>query len=381
MRNYRLIDADSHTLEPKHIWTTYLPKKFHERAPKLVKDADGGDAWLFRPDTPPMTIGLVTTPGRSYDEIKWTGYTYETIRASCFDGRARLADMDIDGVDAEFMYPSQRTMWSFMADPDPEYHLAGVQAYNNWVHDEFCAADRERLFALCQMPNIGVDAAIAEMKRGKDKGMCGVIISAWPGGEDDLCAADDKFFAAAEEMDLPIAIHVNIRRKRAPVVGLDGPAAIARMALAGMMQFPPSMCDLIMSGVFDRFPKLTVLGVEVDVGWIPVALEQLDNFYWRNRAHTGVTIKRLPSEYFHEHFICTFLTDRHGIANRYEIGVRNMAWSTDFPHHGNDWPYSRKVAGEMFQGVPKEEVDLICAGNMIRAFKLPHDPSAARGAR
>ena len=376
MPNYRLIDADCHTLEPKHIWTSYLPERFHEKAPRLVKDGDGGDAWEFRPGTPPMTIGLVTTPGQRYEDIRWTGRTYEDIRRSCFDGAARLEDMDLDGVDAEILYPSQRTMWSFMGDEDPEYHRAGVQAYNDWLVDEFCAADPDRLIALAQMPNLGVEAAIAEMQRCREKGVRGVILSAWPAGDDNLGPEDDAFFAAARDLGLPVSIHINIRRKRAIHPTPTGRAAIARMALAGMMSFPPSMADLIMSGLFDRYPELTILGVETDVGWIPAALEQLDDFYWRNRAHTGVEIRRLPSEYFHSNFVCTFVHDRVGIQNRYEIGVENMAWSTDFPHHGNDWPYSRKVVREMFQGVPREEVDLICAGNMIRVFELPHDARA-----
>jgi predicted TIM-barrel fold metal-dependent hydrolase len=53
------------------------------------------------------------------------------------------------------------------------------------------------------------------------------------------------------------------------------------------------------------------------------------------------------------------------------VGVRNMAWSTDFPHHGNDWPYSRKVVGEMFDGVPTRERHEICAGNVVRVYGLP----------
>ena len=60
-----------------------------------------------------------------------------------------------------------------------------------------------------------------------------------------------------------------------------------------------------------------------------------------------------------------------GVKNRYEVGVRNMAWSSDFPHHGCDWPYSRKIVGEMLAGVPREEKELICAGNMIRIYNLP----------
>src|SRR4029453_6519548 len=124
-------------------------------------------------------------------------------------------------------------------------------------------------------------------------------------------------------------------------------------------------------GLFDRFPKLTIVGVETGVGWIPTVLEQLDNFYWRNRTHTGINLKRLPRESFHQNLVCPFLAARGGVDNRHAIGVRNMAWSTDYPHHGCDWPYSRKIAGEMLESVPADERYLMCAGNMVRLYNLP----------
>ena len=202
-----------------------------------------------------------------------------------------------------------------------------------------------------------------------------MIITTWPSGEDDLGAEDDEFFAAAQDMGMPVSIHINIQRKRNPKSKLEGPAAIGTMAMAGMLAFPPIMCELIMSGVFDRYRKLQVLGVETDIGWVPTALEQLDNFYWRNRAHTGVKIKNIPSFYFHENFTCTFITDRFGVLNRHAVGIRNMAWSTDYPHHGCDWPYSRKVAGEMLIDVPADERYWICAGNMVELYGLPQSLS------
>ena len=157
MREYRLIDADCHVVEPPHIWDRWLPKKFHDRAPKLVKDDEGGDAWQFVPGGPLMYIGLVATPGMRFEDIKWKGYTYDTVRKGCWEGKARLDDMDIDGVDAEFIYPSQRTMYAFMSNPDREFHRAGIRAYNDYMAQEFCGADPERLFFLAQMPNLGVD--------------------------------------------------------------------------------------------------------------------------------------------------------------------------------------------------------------------------------
>ena len=370
-RTYRIVDADCHVVEPPHIWETWLPRAFRERAPRLVKDEEGGDAWQFQEGAPLMHIGLVATPGMRYEDIRWKGYTYETVRKGCWDGKARLEDMDLDGVDAEFLYPSQRTMYYFMGNRDETFHRAGVRAYNDFMAQEFCAADPDRLFFLAQMPNLGVEAAVEEMQRCREMGCRGVILTAWPAGGDDLSPDDDRFFAAAQDLGMPVSIHINIQRKRNPRPTLEGPAAIGTMALAGMLAFPPIMCELIVSGLFDRHPHLRIVGVETEVGWIPEALEQVDNFYWRNRAHTGIQIKRLPSEYFHDHFLCTFIRDRVGINNRYDVGVRNMAWSSDYPHHGCDWPYSRKVIQELFDGVPQEERQRICAGNMVELYGLP----------
>ncbi len=170
---------------------------------------------------------------------------------------------------------------------------------------------------------------------------------------------------------MPVSIHINIQRKRNPRPTLEGPAAIATMALSGMMAFPPIMFELITSGLFDRYPKLQIIGVETEIGWIPEALEQVDNFYWRNRVHTGVSIKQIPSFYFRENFTCTFIQDRTGIINRHAIGIKNIAWSTDYPHHGCDWPYSRKVIQETMGDVAPEEKYWILAGNMVRLYDLP----------
>ncbi len=72
-RSYEIVSADAHVLEPPDIWERWLPDGYHERAPKLVKDHQGGDAWLFAGFSEPDPIGLVATPGLAYDEFRWTG--------------------------------------------------------------------------------------------------------------------------------------------------------------------------------------------------------------------------------------------------------------------------------------------------------------------
>ena len=118
MTEYRIVDADCHILEPPGIWDNWLPERFRDKAPRLVKDPAGGDAWLTAVGGDPDPIGLTATPGMPFDQFRWTGVTYEEARAGCYDGAERLRDMDIDGVGAELLFPPQRTMSHFLGDED-----------------------------------------------------------------------------------------------------------------------------------------------------------------------------------------------------------------------------------------------------------------------
>jgi predicted TIM-barrel fold metal-dependent hydrolase len=278
-----------------------------------VKDEEGGDAWEFVPGGPLMYIGLVATPGMRFEDIKWKGYTYDTVRRGCWEGKARLEDMDFDGVDAEFIYPSQRTMYYFMGNADRDFHRAGVRAYNDYMAQEFCAADPERLFFLAQMPNLGIQEGIAELERCKEMGARGCIITAWP-----RAATTSRRPTTSSSAQRPISACRcrSTSGSSASATRADdrGPGRDREHGAVGDALFPPIMFELIMGGLFDRIPKLQIVGVETEIGWIPEALEQVDNFYWRNRAHTGLTIRHLPSHYFRNNFTCTFIQDRTGSA-------------------------------------------------------------------
>ncbi|HEY3724860.1 MAG TPA: amidohydrolase family protein, partial [Acidimicrobiia bacterium] len=217
MSEPRIVDADCHILEPPDIWTSWLPEKYADKAPKLVKDGQGGDAWLTAVGGDPDPIGLVATPGMPFDEFRWFGVTYEEARTGCYNGAARLEDMDTDGVYAEVLYPPQRTMSHFLGDDDDDFVLAGVEAYNNFLFEEFCAPDPKRLIGLAQIPSLGIDTSIDALRKAKARGAKGVLISNWPSGGASLSSEDDPFWAAAVDEGLPVAIHINIisRNQRA----------------------------------------------------------------------------------------------------------------------------------------------------------------------
>ena len=380
---YHIISADGHNIEPPHMWTKFLDKKYQDRAPKLVKDSLGGDAWEFKKGVNPMPIGLVTNKGewgRRYEENNWEGSTYDTVRQGAFDGKARLDEQDIDGVDAEVLFPSQRTMAVFMAQEDDNFHLAGIDAYNNWLREEFCAPNPKRLIALAQMPAVGAQEAVKALRAAKKAGDRGVIISGWPSGNEALSLDDDPFWAAAEEEQMPVHIHLGLPQSGARKKGAGGtaiPIGAEKSGLNALVRMGGDigsasawMSRMIYSEMFDRFPKLQLVAAETGAGWVPNMLEHMDDHWWRNRVWTQSKLKYLPSEYFRRNWMITFIREPFAVVNRHYIGVKNMMWCNDYPHHRHDWPYSRRVIEESLAGVPADEREAMICGNAKRLYRL-----------
>jgi len=383
-REYKIISADSHTIEPPYMWERYLPKKFHTQMPRLVKDPDGGDAWEVIPGQPVIPIGLVTNRGewgRRYEDNSWFGTTYETMRHGAYDGKARLEEQDIDGISAEVLYPSQRTMGAFMGQPDPEYHIAGLDAYNQWMWEDFSAVDRKRLIGLYQIPGVDIQTSVARLKEAKNLGARGVIISALPSGQKDLSSDDDSFWAAAEEAELPVHIHVGLKHAGMAVVSdvrklrsadQELQFAVPNLQLMGgaVAEFSGMFAKMIYSGMFDRYPELTIVMAECGAGWVPHCIEHMDDHWWRNRVWSESVIKELPSYYFQKNWKACFIREPFTVQNRHWFGVDNLMWSNDYPHHRHDWPYSRRIIEESMAGVdPAEKRKMVC-GNALELYKL-----------
>ena len=167
-----------------------------------------------------------------FDEFRWFGVTYEEARTGCYNGAERLKDMDIDGVHAEMLFPPQRTMSHFLGDDDDDFVLAGVEAYNNFLFEEFCAPDPKRLIGLAQIPSLGIDTSIDALRKAKARGAKGVLISNWPSGRRRASRRDDDpFWAAAVDEGMPVAIHINIISRKQRASGRKAAAKSGQRAL------------------------------------------------------------------------------------------------------------------------------------------------------
>ena len=381
--DYPIIDCDSHVNEPPGLWQERVPARLRDRAPR-VERTDKGDMWIFDGGKGKWPVGLTAVAGLSFFDYKPMGITYETMRPGSFDTKARLADMDADGIYAQVLYPSVTLKGAKIYSDDRELQTLCVRAYNEWLL-EFCSGSGGRLVGQAILPTTGIADAIAELEFAIERGHRGAVISSMPSGGIEPRPEDDRFWARAEEAGFPIAIHIGsfvrggLARKG---MGWSSLAFVGTAALtkAGG-QTLPVVCDILFSGIFQRFPGLKIVLVESNIGWIPTLLEQSDDMFMRYRWYTGAVNeqKEMPSTIFFRNFWATFMVDTVGMDLRHRMNVDHLMWSTDYPHSGSDWPNSRLTIERVFRDVPKAEVKKMLHTNCKQLYHLDHVPDRLPG--
>src|SRR5580693_743630 len=163
-RAYNVIDADGHILEPLDLWDRYMDPKFRDGAPHLVKGEDGKDRLVIEERTVGDSrrgFGGIGGIGARQGVVASDTMKYQEGRPGGFDPHQRIPDMDADGIDAAFLYPSIGLFAGSIQ--DPELAAATCRAYNRWLAD-YCKPYPDRLFGVAMLPMQSVDLAIAEMR-------------------------------------------------------------------------------------------------------------------------------------------------------------------------------------------------------------------------
>ena len=390
-KTYRYISADSHFESPPEQWTHRVAKKYRDRAPRRIKLANGRDALVLE-GKQLIYGGTSLYGGRAPADFDPTILDYDNT-PGCGSAEQRLREQDQDGIDAEVLFALDVRNSAIQ---DKAALIAVVQGFNDYFAEDYCAVDRDRLIGMAVLPNVGVDHDIAEMERCKRAGLKGAWLSTFPSGNSYPTKEDDRFWAAALDLEMPIVIHTSFPTKvgtretrlfkypQEPEGEKRPPTDfVQRLARQGPHHSGSvEASQLVVAGVFDRFPKLRIYWAENNIGWLPYYFEQIDheytvNRFWAERCLGLPQLKRLPSEYLKENAHWGFFEDHIGVKLRHEIGVDRIMWSTDFPHIVTRWPNSLKVLESQMTGVPPKEKRMMVADNAIRFFHLDHsEPSA-----
>ncbi|MDH3446330.1 MAG: amidohydrolase, partial [Deltaproteobacteria bacterium] len=248
--------------------------------------------------------------------------------------------------------------------------------------EEYSVCDRERLLTMGVIPTHSVDAAVKELEYCRKQGLKGVLINSFPSGNLYPSAEDDRFWAAALDLNMPVTVHVGLQKTDGPLFKYDktpGEVAFGGDPIRVLTRFAGASglnaVQLVLSGVFDRYPKLRIYWAETQMGWLPYFYEQLDDVYkrsryWMERDFGLKPLKKAPSAYIREHCLWGFIYDPIGMRLRYDVGVDNIMWGNDFPHSAGDWPNSKRVIEDLFSGVPEDERQKILVENAVNYFHL-----------
>jgi len=369
-----VIDCDGHILEPPDLWEQYIDPKYRDRAMRIrvgddrfeYLEIDGKRAKM----TAPGLLGSLGGMGKRVEEAKRLRETAmrggtirpEEVRAvqprpedTYLKGAAfgtmvmkeRLQLLDQEGMQKALLYPTIGLLWEAELF-DAELSSAYCRAYNRWIAD-FCRDSGGRLVPIAHL-SLGDSAEAArELRRAVEDGckgafVCPFTITRIPHGN----PAHDAVFAAAQDLDVPLAIHPTFE----PVAfGIHHRYDNFQWAawyfdLFAGQGVQHAFGTLFQFGVFDRFPRLRVIVLESQAGWIGYFLDRGDAIFNGTTLGATVRLKEKPSYYFKRQCWISADPDERTIASLMPlVGEDKFFWASDYPHPDHPGNYLEELQG------------------------------------
>lgn len=319
-----------------------------------------------------------------------------------WDARARLADMDADGVAADVIFhglqagrvdPLPFTSDLIAGREDAEHRelvALGRQIYNRWLAD-FVSVAPHRHVGLAQLPMWDIPAAIEELTRARESGLKGVN---FPRHRAGLAPYNDPvwepFWSACEDLEMTLTTHTQgagvdelVQRKG------EGTFAIQLLEINGAAA-RESTHHLVFGGVFERHPRLNLVFTEQPGIWWPALMDAMDEMASsldrRNAAvqagertfYTGY--EKRPSTYARHIFIGGSFLAAYEAEDAWREGYASQVlWGSDYPHTEGTWQYPRHdgetpmthlALRDTFSAIPLDRTAMMLGANAARVYGL-----------
>jgi predicted TIM-barrel fold metal-dependent hydrolase len=377
-RRYTLISSDAHAGASIQGYKPYLASRHHEAFDAWA--ATFHDPWDdLDADLAKQNENLRVGTSSFLSPVNW-------------ESDLRLEHQNSQGVAAEVLFPNTVppfypsgvvTAGGPTSEDEYDQRWAGVQAHNRWLKD-FCDMAPGRRGGLAQVFLTDVDDAIAEAKWAKEAGMVGVLVPS----DHTTALVDlyehklDPFWQACVELDIPV--HRHAVAVTPPENADAGPFLPAIGVHETNLFFQRGLGQLIIGGVFERFPDLTFVFTEGAAAFIAMQLMQLDAEmiqgqtqgtsgypFFRTFAETS---SMTPTERFqHNCYVGASLLTGMEIGLRQALGVDRMMWGADYPHHEGSFPYTDLALRAIFSEMPEDEVRRMTSENAARCYGFDLD--------
>jgi uncharacterized protein len=374
----KFISTNEHVIESPDVWTGRLSKqRWGDRIPHIVPKADGSEVWLMDGQEYPLVgtgSAAACMSDRADEPKRWAD-----IPAVIIDPVQRAAAMQEQGVDYAVLYPSVAGIGGevFGRIADPELELACVRAYNDWVVEHWAGAS-SRFIAQCIVPLSSFDVMEAEIRRSIAKGHKGVI---FPGIPDQVRKGAphindhgyDPVWRTCEELAVPVSFHAGVvpSMELEPYSGYPRAVQAAFKAITRPASGTAMLSNILISRIFERFPRLKVVFAESTMGLTSFSIEGSDYGFRMWRLNERYGHKALPSALFKKNCYIVGWYDRLNLKNVMEyLGTSSLLWSTKFPLGTSSWPDTKKQIAESFAGIPETDKRKVLWTNAAELYGL-----------
>jgi predicted TIM-barrel fold metal-dependent hydrolase len=331
-----IVDIDAHVNEPVEVFERFLEDPYNSRRPRLVKDTFG--------------LTRIIMEGRLYPDPrlrqahskKLEGLSLGGIRLGATDPKARIEDLNLEGIDVQVVIGGLGQVLSALRDKD--FAAAMARACNNYYAD-FCAAAPDRLKCMATLPLQDVPASVVEMKRATEElGHIGIVVPPNVNGKNLDHPDFYPLYETAEQLNLPISVHWgNGGYLTAAGVERFDTHLMAHATGHTFEQIIALSC-VITGGVVEQFPHLRFAFLEAGCGWLPYWMERLGDHYERRAAEVPL-MKKEPVEYLLGGN-CYVGTDPDEVmlpAVIETFGDDIILYGSDYPHADSKFPNSVKL--------------------------------------
>jgi predicted TIM-barrel fold metal-dependent hydrolase len=377
-----VISVDDHAFEPATLFDR-VPAKLRDQAPRWV-EIDGRPAWQVG-DKQFFFTGMDGAANRPISEWRSMKMRLSDYRDSVYDTDARVRDMDLNGVWASLCFPS--ITWGFSGTtlsrlPDRDLAYACIQAYNDWVVEEWWGSHPDR-FIPCQLTFLeDPELAAKEIRRNAARGVHAVSFTENPSALGYPSVHTDHwepFWRACAETETAVNLHIGSSgRISCPSPDSPVPAQVALFPVNGI----ETVVDWIFSGIPQRYPDIHIVLSEAGISWVPMVVERLHRAYRQRDAEpafwTGHPTH--PVDVLHRNFWFTSIEDPSSFTQLDVIGEDRMMLEVDFPHTDSTWPDSQALFQLELESLSTQTVKKICFENAAALYHHPAPPAALQQA-
>jgi hypothetical protein len=296
----KVISVDDHVVESPDMFKRWLPSHLRDRAPSVervswemvpgnrqaFRPATSGpkaDFWRFEDLWQGIARGMASV-GMDNSDITRVPMSFDEMRPGCYDPKARLADLDLVGIERSMCFPNQVRFCGqvFLWMRHKEFALACVKAYNDWIVEEWCGDSGGRLLPVCLIPMWDPVAAAAEVRRNAARGVRAVAFSELP-AQLDLPSIHDRngywlpFFDACNETGTVVCCHIG---SSSTIASTSADAPLGVSVALSTINSQLALADWLISGLFARYDNLKLALSESQIGWMPFMFERVDRI-WR----------------------------------------------------------------------------------------------------